>query len=331
MDMSRENVVARIAQQDFERARRKAIISDLRATLTRQPNWLLSFEEIRRAVPIEAQFYRGVQTVPLSRIVGSVDRYQDFDRAFLPTQRQTRPRWESIDVAALTDVILPPVQLYKVGETYFVKDGNHRVSVAKEKGAEYIDAEIIECVTPIPLTTGTDPRTLLQMAERLRFFKETGLDKLREGVNIEFTALGRYDVLLEHIAAHRWFMGIERDQPVEWTEAVLSWYDNVYTPVIEAVKSKGVMQDFPGRTLGDLYLLITDYRWHRREESGVDVSPESATLDYSELHADWTRKVLRSVRRLQDAASKPLVITARALKRAAGLSISGEGPGSRAE
>src|SRR5687768_5358900 len=164
MDLSPKNIAARIAQQDFERARRKAFFGDIFSTLRGRPNWLLSFQEVQNAMPIEAQHYRGMQQVPVSQIVGSVDRYHDFNRRFLPTQTRTRPRWESIDVANLTDVILPPVQLYKVGEIYFVKDGNHRVSVAKEKGAEFVDAEVIECVTPLNLKSDTDPRDLLQMA-----------------------------------------------------------------------------------------------------------------------------------------------------------------------
>jgi hypothetical protein len=308
MDLSPKNIASRIAQQDFERARRKAFMSDLVSTLRRRPNWLLSFGEVQRALPIEAQHYRGIQQVPVSQIVGSVDRYHDFDRRFLPTQTRTRPRWESVDVAALTDIVLPPVQLYKVGDVYFVKDGNHRISVAKEKGADFVDAEVIECVTPLPITPDIDPRDLLEMAERLRFFKETQLDKLREGVAIRFTSLGRYDVLLEHIAAHRWYMGIEQDRPIEWQEAVLDWYDNIYLPVVKAIEKNGILEDFPGRTAADLYLWIMDHRWYLREEAGEDIGPEAATLSYGEKHAAWTRKVLRSLRRLQRAATKPLAL-----------------------
>ena len=308
MDLSPNNIAARIAQQDFERARRKAFFSDIFATLRRRPNWLLSFQEVQKALPIEAQHYRGIQQVPVSQIVGSVDRYHDFDRRFLPTQTRTRPRWESVDVAALTDVILPPVQLYKMGEVYFVKDGNHRVSVAKEKGAEFVDAEVIECVIPLNLTPDTDPRDLLQMAERARFFKGTRLDKLRDGVDIRFTSLGRYDVLLEHIAAHRWFMGIEQDRPIEWQEAVLDWYDNIFLPVVRAIEEQHILDDFPGRTAGDLYLWIMDHRWYLREEGGEDIGPEAGTFSYGEKHAAWARKVLRSLRRLQRAATRPLAL-----------------------
>src|SRR5438067_9764414 len=143
--------VTQIAQSDFERARRKAFLNELTATMSGRANWMLSFEEIQRTLLIKGQFYRGVQHVPVAQIAGSVDRYRDFDRQFLPTQSFTRPRWESVDIANLTDVTLPPVQLYRVGDVYFVKDGNHRVSVAKEKGMEFIDAEVIELPSSVPL------------------------------------------------------------------------------------------------------------------------------------------------------------------------------------
>src|SRR5437870_4346264 len=121
--------IAHIAQTDFDRARRKAFLREMTSALSGRPNWLLSFEEISRTLPMKGQVYRGVQQIPVSEIVGSVNRYQDFNREFLPTQSHTRPRWESVDVANLTDVPLPPIQVYKVNSVYFVKDGNHRVSV----------------------------------------------------------------------------------------------------------------------------------------------------------------------------------------------------------
>lgn len=316
MNLDHQNMAARIASQDFERARRKAFFRDVFATLRGTPNWLLSFDEVQRALPVKEQHYRGMHQVLVSQIVGSVDRYRDFDRGFLPAQSRTRPRWESIDRANLTDVILPPVQLYKVGEAYFVKDGNHRVSVARETGVEYVDAEVIECATTVPITPDTDPRDLLNLAEYARFLEATRLDKLREGVDIRFTTLGRYDVLLEHIAAHRWFMGIEQDRPIEWQEAVLDWYDNVYLPLARVIEENHTLDEFPRHTIGDLYLWIMDHRWYLHRQAGEEIGPETATHSYSEKYAPWTRKVLRSLRRLQTATTRPLVITAQAIARA---------------
>src|SRR5436190_4118346 len=227
----RDKAITHIAETDFDRVRRRAFLRELTSTLSGRSNWLLSFEEVSRTLPMKGQFYRGVQQVPVAEIVGSVDRYHDFDREFLPTQSHTRPRWVSVDVANLTDVPLPPIQVYKMGNGYFVKDGNHRVSVAKEKGMEYIDAEVIETPTSVPLppiSSIKDQQDLLRLAEYARFLEQTKLDRLRSNVAIDFTSLGRYDALLEHISAHRWYMGIEQNRPVEWEEAVLDWYDHVY-------------------------------------------------------------------------------------------------------
>jgi hypothetical protein len=317
----RQSHFTQIAAHDFERAHRKAFISQLISTLKREPNWLLSFEEVQEKLPLKGQHYRGVQQVPISDIVGSVDRYHDFNRAFMPTQTHTRPRWESVDIAALTDVILPPVQLYKVDNVYFVKDGNHRVSVAKEKGMVYIDADVIEMPTTVSLSPTTDPRDLIKLGEYARFLEQTKLDKLRPGVKIDFSTLGRYDVLIEHISAHRWYMGIDQNRPVEWEEAVLDWYDNVYLPVAHTIRDNNILRSFPGHTEGDLYLWIMDHRWYLREDTGVDVGVQTAALSYDEKYASWTRKVTRSLRRLQEATTRPLVLSAQAIGRAIRASV----------
>jgi hypothetical protein len=308
--------IAHMAQVDFQRARRRAFLNKLVAGISRRPGWLLSFDDVQKAIPLKGQRYRGFEQVPITAIVGSVDRYHDFDRGFLPTQSHTRPRWESVDRATLTDVILPPVQLYKIGEVYFVKDGNHRVSVAKGKGAEYIDAEVIELPISVPLSPDTDPRDLLRLGEYARFLEQTKLDVLRPGACIEFTSLGRYDVLLEHISAHRWYMGIDQDRPVSWEEAVLDWYDNVYLPVVKVIEETNVLEDFPGRTPGDLYLWIMDHGWYLHEETGADVGPREAASSYNAKHASWTRKVVRYLRRLERAATAPLALTAQHITRA---------------
>jgi hypothetical protein len=308
--------VARTAEADFERARRKAFLNNLVARFSRRPNWLLSFEEVQQLLGAEGQQYRGYQEVPVSAIIGSVDRYHDFNRGFLPIQDHTRPRWESVDRATLADVSLPPVQLYKVGDVYFVKDGNHRVSVAKEKGGEYIDAEVIERPISVPLSPDTDPRDLLRLGEYARFLEQTTLDVLRHDVCIEFTTLGRYDTLLEHISAHRWYMGIDQDRPVEWEEAVLDWYDNIYLPIVRLIEETSILQDFPGRTPADLYLWVMDYIWHVREQSGDAVGPHEAILVYDARHVSWTRKVVRSFRRLRQAATAPFVVSAQHVARA---------------
>lgn len=308
--------LAQLAHVDFDRARRRAFLNELSSIFSRKPNLLLSFDEVQRILPIKGQYHKGFQQVPISQIIGSVGRYNDFDRAFLPTQSFTRPRWESVDVAHLSDVELPPVQLYKVDTVYFVKDGNHRVSVAKERGVEFIDAEVIDCPTTVPVTNITDTQDLLRLAEYARFLEQTKLDKLCKNAFIKFTSLGRYDVLLEHISAHRWYMGIDQDRPISWEEAVVDWYDNIYVPLVKIIHENDMLRDFPGRTAGDLYLWIMDHRWYLIQDSDEEPGLQTAALSYDAHFAGWTRKVVRFMRRLQDATTRPLVISAQKVARA---------------
>ena len=116
-----------LANQDFERAVLRAFWRKIITRLTGEKNDLLPFDEVRARLPIRGQHYIGLRQVPVSKIIGSMGRYQDFDRAFLPIQIRTKDRWVSIDKAHYAQVILPPVDLYKIGDIYFVKDGNHRV------------------------------------------------------------------------------------------------------------------------------------------------------------------------------------------------------------
>ena len=133
------------ADKDFTRARRKAFLRRVGAFLRRDPgsNRLLSFEEVKSALGALQQVYLGMRTVPVEKIVGSVGRHRDFDRAFLPSKGNLETRWKRIDQMMHRAEELPPISLYKIGDAYFVRDGNHRVSVARQLGVEMIDAEII--------------------------------------------------------------------------------------------------------------------------------------------------------------------------------------------
>ena len=140
-----------LAFQDFEYAKRKAFWRDLFSWLTRKSNNLLSFDQIRQGLPFTGQHYRGLQAIALHKIVGSKGRSHDFDRAFFPRQTRTRDRWVSIDQAYYEQAPLPPVEFDKIGEMYFVTDGNHRVSVARARGLDFIDAYVTELDVSVPI------------------------------------------------------------------------------------------------------------------------------------------------------------------------------------
>lgn len=245
---------------DFAAARTKSFFRSVLAWLTGQPNTLMRFEDVREKLRIGGPIYRGMHTVHLDHIVGTVDRYADFDRAFLPTQDFTAFRWRRVNRAWFEDVSLPPIQLYKVGEVYFVVDGNHRVSVARERGQEFIEAEVRECAVKVPVTPDLHPDDLEVLGEQVEFLERSGLDRVVPGVLLRTTVLGGYDRILEHIAVHRFFMGIDWQRDIGDEEAVAHWYHHVYLPIVEVIRHSDILKNFPGRTETDLYLWALDHR-----------------------------------------------------------------------
>ncbi|MGW8368964.1 MAG: hypothetical protein ACWGPN_09825 [Gammaproteobacteria bacterium] len=161
---------------------------------------------------------------------------------------------------------------------YFVKDGNHRVSVAREMGLEKIEAYVTHVETPVPLHASDKPDDLIIKAEYADFLAATHLDRLRPDANLVVTVPGRYADLLEHIEVHRYYMGENRQREVSWEEAVGHWYDSVYFPVAKTIRDRGLLRGFPRRTEADLYLWITRYRSELQSELGWEISTDSTRL-----------------------------------------------------
>ena len=171
---------------------------------------------------------------------------------------------------------LPPIDVYKVGEVYFVLDGNHRVSIARQEGFEFIEAHVIEVKTDIPLTADIQPDDLIIKAEYADFLAQTDFASLRPGVDLSVTVPGQYEKLLEHIQVHRYFMGIDFQRDISYPEAVGHWYDVVYTSITEPVRERGLLRWFPGRTETDMYLWVSEYRASLESELGWSIRPEAA-------------------------------------------------------
>ena len=181
------------ARADFTAARTKAVFRDLLALFSGRRNELLAYDAVREKLRVGGPIYRGVHSVRLDQIIGSVNRYKDFDRAFLPTQGHTADRWQRVSRAWYDDVSLPPVLLYKVGDIYFVVDGNHRVSVARDQGQEYIDAEVRECQVKVPVTLDLQPDDLEFLGAKVEFLERSEIDRLRPQADITATILGGYE------------------------------------------------------------------------------------------------------------------------------------------
>ena len=263
------------SRADFQRARFKAFTNRIWTFLSGQRGTLLSYDEVKEKLRIGGPIYRGVQTVRVEQIAGSLNRYHEFDRVFLPASDTLATRWQSVNRAFYQEISLPPVVLYKVGQVYFVVDGHHRVSVAREQGQIYIEAEIRECATRVNITADIKPEDFEILEDKVNFLERTTLDSLRPTANIKLTIPDGFDRMLEHIAVHRYFMGLDLKRDISEQEAVTDWYDNVYMPIIHVIRETNILTEFPGKTEGDLYLWVLDHQHYLAKEEGVPLQPPS--------------------------------------------------------
>lgn len=271
------------AESDFGRARFKSFLNKVRAALAGRPNKLLSYEDVKASLRVGGPVYRGIQTVSIGQIVGSLNRYHEFDRAFLPAESHVAQRWQSVDRAWYQAINLPPVLLYKVGQVYFVVDGHHRVSVAREQGQQFIEAEVRECATKVNITPDLQPEDLVILGEKVQFLERTRLDQLRPESRVRLTIPGGFDRMAKHIAVHRYFMGLDLKRHVPDDEAVTDWYDHVYTPIVNIVRESKILQAFHGRTEADLYLWVLDHQQYLSEAEGQQLErPEDAARGFLE-------------------------------------------------
>jgi hypothetical protein len=281
------------AHERFRRSVTQAQLSDLLGLITTSDRDLVSYDEVIARLRARQQIAKGTQMVPLEQIVGSVGRYRDFTRNFLPRAGVNEERWTRLDAALNTMEGFPPVELFKVGEVYFVKDGNHRVSVARANNSTHIEAYVTEIETDIPLTLDDFERDQwIIKIERKQFMDATHLDEIRPNHGIEITEPGRYEMMYHHIEVHKFLRDQELErmgnhEGISWDEAVASWYDNVYMPVVQAIRDYELLRDFPGRTEADLYLWIALHRERLAAAYGLaPLSPTAAVSTFAQLHGD---------------------------------------------
>lgn len=311
------------AINDFREARRKANLQALWARLNRQSKELLSYEEVQKALRLTGGVPRGLQDIPIDHIIGSVGRYRDFSRDFLPLTDTDEERWARVELAMNTMAGVPPIDVYKVGEVYFVRDGHHRVSVAKQMGADTIQAYVTEIPTDFVLTPETDIRDLIIQAELRDFLKHTGLDKSRPQADLRVSEPGRYEVLLHHIEVHRYFMGLEQQREISMEEAAAHWYDTVYLPVWELIQRRSILKDHPNRTPLDLYLWVAENHARLKEELGWEVDlPAVAAGLAAASEADLTSAPPGEWRRLIGRAEPTEVLFQEIM-----VALNGEGAG----
>jgi hypothetical protein len=260
------------AQDDFLRARRRLALSRLRRWLRREPgdiDHILPFEEVVAALGRVQERYAGEQVVPLDAIVGTVDRMQGFDRHFRPTTPQVRARWERIAAAMRRGEPMPPVDLYKVGEVYFVKDGHHRVSVARALGHHDIEARVTEVVTRVGARRDLLRADLPLKSHERVFFERVPLpaaarERVRPADPWDFARLA------ENVEAWGWRWTQEHERLIDRRELARRWYEEEYVPVVTLLRDAGML----GRgTEADAYLRVgaDRYRLLRTHEWSEDV------------------------------------------------------------
>lgn len=270
------------AKADFDRARNRAFFRRLINSLFKKDNTLYQFDEVKYLLSPHGMSYRGVKSIPIEQIVGSEGRYLDFDKRFLPKQTHTRHRWENIDVARMDNMELPPINVYKIDDYYFVRDGNHRVSVAREKGQKFIDAEIVELYTRVPLDKDAnfDGKLLLLNESKQYFLEKTKLDQIIPDYKIGITNPWGYYRLVEHINTFKELRQNSESCELKWEESVSRWYYDLYSWVVDQIRGSNMMRRFPERKEGDLYIWVMDH-WHFLKEKFGDVDIKDALHDYS--------------------------------------------------
>lgn len=281
------------SRADFQRARFKAFMNRVWATLSGQPSTLLSYDDVKEKLHIGGPIYRGVKTVRVDQIAGSLNRYHEFDRVFLPASDRLAARWTSVNRAFYQEISLPPVVLYKVGDVYFVVDGHHRVSVARKQGQIYIEAEVRECATRVNITPNIRPEDLEILEDKVNFLERTSMDTLIPDASIVLTIPDGFDRMLEHIAVHRYFMGLDWKRDISEEEAIRHWYDTVYMPIVQVIRETRILNEFPTKTEGDLYLWVLDHQRYLVQEGKALQPPEAAArifIDEDGLKKNKTRK-----------------------------------------
>jgi nucleotide-binding universal stress UspA family protein len=289
------------AVSDFRRARGQAALHELLARVRGTSTELLSYEEVRQKLRASGVASRGLKEIPIDAIVGSVGRYRDFTRDFLPLHDSDQDRWAGVSFASSTGTGLPPIDVYQIGEVYFVIDGHHRISIARQNGAVLMEAYVTEIRSNVPITPDIEPAELIIKAEYAEFLDQTGLDRLQDDIDLSVTRAGRYETLLEHIGVHRHYMGNEEGREVPYDEAAAHWYYEVYLPVVEVIRELGILREFPGRTETDLYLWVSKYRATVERQLGFEVPYSAAASDLADQHATrWTRVLSRVGRHMLD-------------------------------
>ncbi len=206
----------------------------MRAIRRRRAANLLELEEVERRLRPFARRYLGVRAIPLKHLVGTEGRGASFTRDFEPRHTFSRDRLRSL-ATAFPDGGFPPIVAVKLGDTYFVVDGHHRVALARQYGGETIDADVTEFVSRVTLPPGANMvDVVLRELERV-FLEESGLARARNGVRLAASRPAVYLELRENLQVHGYHLMREQHRALGEAEIAADWYQRIYSPVIRAI------------------------------------------------------------------------------------------------
>jgi len=256
------------AQFDFTRSRRRRALAQLAARLRGESdvNVILPFEEVVAALGRRGERRLGLQSIPLDSIVGTVDRGREFDRRFRPTSGRVRTRWERIATAQRRGEAMPPIDVYRIGEWHFVKDGHHRVSVARALGHKDVDAYVTEVLTAVGPEGSIKLRDLPLKSHQRLFHERVPLPpEARE--RIQLSDEWRYAALAEAVEAWGFRSIQSRGEPMTRAEVAEAWFRDEYEPVVEMLREadlvrKGSETEAYMRVAHLRYLILRTHDWN---------------------------------------------------------------------
>ncbi|MDQ7027702.1 MAG: hypothetical protein Q9P44_19335 [Anaerolineae bacterium] len=277
--MDNTNHAYPLSRRDWNQARRKAIIEQLMALLDKHPHQLLPFEAVSKALQLRKRVYEGLQDIALDSIVGSVGRYDDFTRAFFPRHAQVEDRWRRVDTLVHLGGV-PPVELYRVSEVYFVRDGNHRVSVARQQAAPSIEAYVWSFTSDVVIHPDDEIDDIILAIEKQHFFEQTQLDKTRPQSEITLTEAGKYPILLRHILVYQNLSTQADEGTNSFAETALQWHDSIYQPFVETLTRLKALVYFPDRTPADMFVW---FHRHRSALSEIESAERIQTVEIEQF------------------------------------------------
>ncbi|HEX3812315.1 MAG TPA: chromosome partitioning protein ParB [Mycobacteriales bacterium] len=248
------------AENDFLRLRRQQVLSRLSRRLRFEPddvNLVLPFDEVVAALGYVGEHYVGLQVIELDSIVGSVDKTRDFDRKFRPTSPRVRARWERIATAQRRGESMPPIDVYRIGDLHFVRDGHHRVSVAHAMHRSTIEAYVTEIRTRLPATDIRSRGDLLVKDYERVFAARVPLDRPAHA-SIHVADPWSYAELGEAVEAwgFRYLQGAGRF--LDRATVARLWYEDEYQPVVQMLREADLIG---ARTDAEAYLRVASERY----------------------------------------------------------------------